>query len=101
MPFAARKHDDGTWRLCKRMGDTLLTATFDDGTVLAIGPFPSQAKTKACADVLNERWKDYERAVKKGEFSDELATWLIQTVRDHDGLESAKSRNPESEKSGK
>jgi hypothetical protein len=64
MAFAARRDDDGTWRLCLRKGKTFRTATlYHEQVPLA---FPSQAKAKACADILNERyWKQYEKHEKK------------------------------------
>lgn len=64
MAWGARQHEDGTWRLCERKGRTILrlSPSFPDIEIR----FKSQAQTKKCADVLNERyWPAYERARKK------------------------------------
>jgi hypothetical protein len=49
--------------------------------------FPTQARAKACAEVLNERWKDYEK-LEKGALSDVL-WWIVDTIRAHEGLTKA------------
>lgn len=89
MAFAARKHDDGTWRLCKRMGDTILRI---HGKWPHISPkFASQAKTKACADELNERfWTEYDRHERKHKDQPNPLFWeLIEVIYQHGGLTDA------------
>lgn len=52
MAWGAR-NEDGTWRLCRRKGATVLTFMVSTFPNLEIR-FSSQAKAKACADALNE-----------------------------------------------
>ena len=63
MAFGARKDDDGTWRICLRKGDTIRRIKFANRE-MPVGPFKSQAKAKGCADQLNLRWKEIEKARK-------------------------------------
>jgi hypothetical protein len=87
LPFAARQHDDKTWRLCHRKGRTCLFVqkTWFPGIQIK---FPTQARAKACAEVLNERWKEYEK-LEKGRPNDTIYWWMIDTLRAHEGLTKA------------
>ena len=60
--FGAR-NDEG-WRLCYRKGKSIIFVCekkFPD----IIVEFPSQARAKACADELNEDWKQYQKEYEK------------------------------------
>lgn len=64
MAWGARQVD-GVWRLCERKGRTIDKAIMPDGDVVEI-KFKSQAKAKACADVLNaEFWDTFKSLTKK------------------------------------
>ena len=52
MAFGARQDDDKSWRLCLRKGRIIRHA---GGHPIK---FSSQAKAKACADALNEKFWD-------------------------------------------
>lgn len=59
MPWGARK-EDGVWRLCERKGITIHRA----GSMEIA--FKSQARAKACADVLNAEFWNLYTNIKKG-----------------------------------
>lgn len=87
MAFAARKDEDGTWRLCKRGGDTIRFVKqeiYPDVQII----FSSQAKTKACADELNELfWKEYERHERKSPQDPNPRFWeILDVIKKHGGL---------------
>jgi len=64
MAFAAR-NEGGKWRLCLRKGRTITYAEIHEGQRTEI-EFASQAKAKACADVLNDRyWPHFDKATRK------------------------------------
>lgn len=93
MAFAARKHDDGTWRLCKRMGATMTHVSSQYWPTAEV-IFPSQAKAKACADELNETWwKTYEKASKneygKPSPHDPMLWEFVAIIQKHEGLSPA------------
>lgn len=89
MAFAARKHDDGTWRLCKRMGATFSHVNSHYWPTVEI-VFPSQAKCKACADELNETvWPAYDKAKTKPDAHDPILWEFIAIIRKHEGLSPA------------
>lgn len=63
MAFGARQDDDKSWRLCLRKGRTIRRA----GQFQI--QFSSQAKAKACADALNEKfWEGNAKALMKEAF---------------------------------
>jgi len=71
MAFAARQHDDKTWRLCLRKG-----VTFSHAGEFQI-VFSSQARAKACADALNEKFWDHNaKAITKKAYPPEGAAML-------------------------
>lgn len=91
MAFAARKHEDGTWRLCKRMGDTILTLSSAEFPGLEV-KFPTQSKAKACSDALNEaHWKDYDKAARKALPPSKTALFwaFVEILHQHEGLTEA------------
>lgn len=82
MAFAARK-EDGEWRLCKRGGDAIgrISPKYPHITI----KFSSQAKTKACADELNERfWKAYSKRTADTPF--EHYWEMLEVIHRHGGL---------------
>ncbi|MBS3648748.1 hypothetical protein KEU06_08915 [Pseudaminobacter sp. 19-2017] len=89
MAFGARQHDDKSWRLCHRKGRTILfwkDAEFPGVEIV----FASQAKAKACADSLNERWKEYEQVEfgKRKPKTDpqDLINFIFAAIVEHGGL---------------
>ncbi|RWB95621.1 MAG: hypothetical protein EOQ56_28140 [Mesorhizobium sp.] len=88
MAWGARQHEDGTWRLCERKGRTILrlSPSFPDMEIR----FASQAKTKKCADQLNELyWATYEKARKKGEATPPFAWSMAHIIHDMGGISDA------------
>lgn len=83
MAFAARLDDDKTWRLCLRKGKTIRHIFSDKWPDIEI-VFSSQAKAKACADELNEKfWKAYEKHETN---TPDCAFDMLEVIRKHDGL---------------
>ncbi len=85
MAFGAR-NDEG-WRLCLRKGKTIF---YVNETLFPEIPieFRSQAKCKACADELNEDWKEYEKSQRPGlEPTPDLFSKFLTIVLKHDGIE--------------
>lgn len=85
MAFGAR-NDEG-WRLCYRKGKTIFYVNEKRFPEIPI-EFRSQAKAKACADDLNQDWKEYEKSQRPGlEPAWELYSKFLQTILKHDGIE--------------
>lgn len=89
MAFGARQ-EDGKWRLCHRKGRTIVHWTKKFWPEVEI-VFASQSKAKACADALNERWKEYETvefAIKRRPPVDvqAMVDFFFETIVDHGGL---------------
>jgi hypothetical protein len=84
LPFAARQHDDKTWRMCLRKGRTCLFVKEGWFPKVQI-KFPTHARAKACADALNERWKEFE-AFEKGKGDESIFWWVVDTIRANEGL---------------
>lgn len=57
MPFAPRKHSDGTWRLCQRKGPTHLNFNKDYEI-----RFQNHALAGAACAELNEHWEQYRKS---------------------------------------
>lgn len=87
MAFAAR-NENGVWRLCKRAGDTIIHVKQELWPDITIR-FSSQAKAKACADALNERfWKDYERHERKSPTEPNPHFHaMLEVIYQHEGLD--------------
>lgn len=85
MAFGAR-NDEG-WRLCHRKGRTIYYINEKLYPHMPI-EFRSQAKAKACADELNERWKEYDsKESKKLEPTSKIFYDFIEIIYKHDGIE--------------
>jgi hypothetical protein len=88
MAFSNRQHDDGTWRLCIRKGETVFHVYKEPAPRWPI-IFPKQANAKACADELNETcWDAYERSrPERKRNRAESPYWeVICTIYKHHGL---------------
>lgn len=90
MAWGARQHDDGTWRLCERKGPTLLTLHKKAWPGVEV-KFASQAKTKKCADQLNELyWKTYEKARRNGWSGSDGWYWnMVNLIHEMGGISAA------------
>lgn len=83
MAFGAR--NDSGWRLCHRKGITIHHVWNPSIQIV----FKTQAKAKACADELNEKyWKQYIKI-----FNDESVAWpedlwfgMLEVIHKHGGL---------------
>jgi hypothetical protein len=89
MAFSNRQHDDGTWRLCLRAGETFLHVFKDPAAPRWPVKFARQSDAKACADELNEKcWDAYERSrpERKRNRAEEPVWEAIDIIAKHGGL---------------
>ncbi len=81
MAFGARK-EEGKWRLCLRKGRTITHARLPGDRKVEL-EFSSQAKAKACADALNERyWAQFDKHMKKKQYPP-FAQEMVELIEGH------------------
>lgn len=84
MAFGARS-TDGVWHLCHRKGQDVRHINERRWPDIEIR-FKSQVRAKACADELNEKWKDYSKQWNNAQVDGELFDFVVTTLAKHGGL---------------